>query len=61
MLIKQYTTSRGLPYSRRWRVLYFDNVIKISISFSKLNVDYFSFSNLLLGYYIPLDRLPYQG
>ena len=33
MLIKEDTASSGLASSRRWRVLYFVNVIKISISF----------------------------
>ena len=33
LLIKKYTNSSGLPFSRCWRVLYFDNDIKISISF----------------------------
>ena len=38
-----------LPSSRRRQVLYFANVIKISIFFST-SLDYFFFSNLLLGY-----------
>ena len=33
ILIKLCTSSSGLPSSRHWRVLYFVNVIKISISF----------------------------
>ena len=33
ILIKQYTASSGLPSSRRWRVLHFVNVIKVSIRY----------------------------